>query len=104
MSSLKCAPHFIACLTLHLRIPRSTPEHVPPPFLWKEMGARRSLVSISPHLACKKWHIHYNASARNAVDQAFPPRTSAGERLMDLRYMVAFEQRKDEGCHSQHSC
>jgi hypothetical protein len=57
---------------LHLRIPRSTPEHVPPPFLGKEMGARRSLVSISPLLACKKWLTRHNASARNPVEQAFP--------------------------------
>jgi len=36
------------------------------------MGACRSLVSISPHLACKKWHTGHNASASNAVDHAFP--------------------------------
>jgi len=67
--------------------------HVPE--LWKEKGARRSLVSISPHLAYKKWHTRHNASARNAVDQAFPSGTSDGKRLMDLRYMIAFEQRKE---------
>src|SRR3989440_11399111 len=61
------------------------------------MHVRRLLVSISAHLSCKKWHKCHNHRASNVVAQAFPTGTSAEERLMDRRDMVAFGKRKEEG-------